>query len=202
MHLQGGEQRSPAPFERQSAFEREQTPPVQGSRESRKKTMYTNYTATISINYTTGLAEQETWVLVLYLEEHKMSIGVHWQRQAKGFLNKPSAKSARELFRLSRNEQRIMTRLLTGHCHLKGIYLNWGWWTFLGAMDANRHLKGPDMLLVIWDTDGIKIYVPRPWVLENRWLCRHLCHQDTAICSKCRAARCLRHGLDKRPDMV
>jgi len=33
VHLQGGEQRSPAPFERQSAFEREQTPPVQRLRE-------------------------------------------------------------------------------------------------------------------------------------------------------------------------
>jgi len=36
-----------------------------------------------------------------------------------------------------------MIRLLTGHHHLKCIYLNWGWWTVLGAIDANRHLKGP-----------------------------------------------------------
>jgi len=74
---------------------------------------------------------------------------IHWQRQAKGFLNRPSAKSARELFRLNRNELRIVMRQLTGHCHLKGIYLNWCWWTVLGAREANRHLKGPHMLLVI-----------------------------------------------------
>lgn len=52
-----------------------------------------------------------------------MTIGVHsLTGQAKGFLNRPSAKSARVLFRLNRNELRIIIRLLTGHCHLKGIY--------------------------------------------------------------------------------
>ena len=41
--------------------------------------------------------------------------------RVKAFLKKnPSAKKAEELLSLSRNQLRIMTRLLTGHCHLKG----------------------------------------------------------------------------------
>jgi hypothetical protein len=36
------------------------------------------------------------------------------------FLKKPSARKAGELLNLSRNQLRIMTGLLTGHCHLKG----------------------------------------------------------------------------------
>jgi hypothetical protein len=49
----------------------------------------------------------------------------HWQstctqRQAKGFLKKPSAKKAGELLKLSRKQLRIMTGLLKGHCRLKG----------------------------------------------------------------------------------
>jgi hypothetical protein len=46
------------------------------------------------------------------------------QRQAEGFLKKPSAKKSLELLSLSRNQLRIMTGLLTGHCNLKGHYLN------------------------------------------------------------------------------
>ena len=42
------------------------------------------------------------------------------QRQAKGFLKKPSAKKAGKLLNLSRNQLRIFTRLVTGHCQLKG----------------------------------------------------------------------------------
>jgi hypothetical protein len=49
----------------------------------------------------------------------------HWQsicgqRWAKGFLKKPSAKKAAGLLYLSRNQLRIMTGLLTVHCHWKG----------------------------------------------------------------------------------
>jgi hypothetical protein len=47
---------------------------------------------------------------------------IHGQRQAKGFLTTPSAKRAGELLNLSINQLRIMTGLLTAHCHLK-----WGW---------------------------------------------------------------------------
>jgi hypothetical protein len=41
-------------------------------------------------------------------------------RQAKAFLKKPSSKKAGKLLSLNRNQLRIMTGLLTGHCHLKG----------------------------------------------------------------------------------
>jgi hypothetical protein len=48
------------------------------------------------------------------------------QRQAKGFRKRPSAKRARELLNLSRNQRRIMTGLLKGHCHLEGYLLKMG----------------------------------------------------------------------------
>jgi hypothetical protein len=57
-------------------------------------------------------------------EEHWQSIC--GQRQAKGFLKKPSAKKAGELLKLSRNRLRTMTGLLTGHCNLKGHLFNLG----------------------------------------------------------------------------
>jgi hypothetical protein len=58
-------------------------------------------------------------------EEHWESI--HGQRQAKGFFKKPSAKKkVCELLNLSRNQLRILTWLLTGHCHLKGHVFNLG----------------------------------------------------------------------------
>jgi hypothetical protein len=42
------------------------------------------------------------------------------QRQVKGFLKTPSAKRAGQLLSLNRNQLRILTRLLIGHCYLKG----------------------------------------------------------------------------------
>jgi hypothetical protein len=51
-------------------------------------------------------------------EEYSQSI--HGQKQAKGFLKRPSAKRAGELVNLSRNRLRTMMGLLTGHRHLKG----------------------------------------------------------------------------------
>jgi hypothetical protein len=49
----------------------------------------------------------------------------YWQsicgeRQLKGFLKRSSAKRNGELLSLSRNQRRVMTGLLSGHCHLKG----------------------------------------------------------------------------------
>jgi len=52
---------------------------------------------------------------------------IHGQRQAKGFLITPSAKKGGELLKLSRNQLRIMTGLLTVHCHLKGHLFKLGW---------------------------------------------------------------------------
>jgi hypothetical protein len=51
-----------------------------------------------------------------------------------------------ELFSESRNQLRVMKGLLTGHCHLKGHFLHW--YLFLNVIDANRHLKQPDMFFV------------------------------------------------------
>jgi hypothetical protein len=53
----------------------------------------------------------------------------HWksicgQRQVEGFFERPSVKRAGELLNLSRNQLRIMTVLLTGHCHVKGHLFN------------------------------------------------------------------------------
>jgi hypothetical protein len=50
-------------------------------------------------------------------KEHWQSI--HGQRQAKGFLKNPP-KQAGELLNLTTNQRRILTWLLTGHCHLRG----------------------------------------------------------------------------------
>jgi hypothetical protein len=44
---------------------------------------------------------------------------VHGQMQARGYLRRPSDKRTGELLNLSRNWIRIMTKLLTGHSHLK-----------------------------------------------------------------------------------
>jgi len=52
------------------------------------------------------------------LEEYWQSM--QEQRQGNGFLKRPSAKRAGELLNLSRNQPRIMMRLLSGHYHLKG----------------------------------------------------------------------------------
>jgi hypothetical protein len=51
-------------------------------------------------------------------EEYWQSI--HGQRQAKGFLKRPSATRAGELSNFSRNQVQIMMGLLTRHSHLKG----------------------------------------------------------------------------------
>jgi hypothetical protein len=47
-------------------------------------------------------------------------------RQAKGLIRGPSAKRARELLKLDRNQLRWVVGLLTGHCHLKGHLLKLG----------------------------------------------------------------------------
>jgi hypothetical protein len=71
----------------------------------------------------------------------------HWQsirreRQAKGFLKKPSSKKAGELLNLSRNQFRIMTGLLTGHCHLKGHLLKVG---LLNSPQCDRCKQASEM---------------------------------------------------------
>jgi ribonuclease HI len=60
---------------------------------------------------------------------------IHGPKQAKGFLKRPSAKTAGELLSFSSNQLRIMTGLLKGYCHLKGHLFKLGlvttayvWW--------------------------------------------------------------------------
>jgi len=57
-------------------------------------------------------------------EDHWQSI--HGLRQAKGILNKPSAKKVGDLLGQSKKHLRIMTGLLTRFCHLKGQILKTG----------------------------------------------------------------------------
>jgi hypothetical protein len=59
-----------------------------------------------------GLGKQE-------IEEHWQSI--HGQRQAIGFLNRLSAKTAGEFINLGRNQLRIITGLLKGQFSLEDI---------------------------------------------------------------------------------
>jgi len=55
----------------------------------------------------------------------------HWktiygQGLAKGFLQKIPVKEPVEMLSLHRNQLKIMTGFLTGHCHLKEHLFNWG----------------------------------------------------------------------------
>jgi hypothetical protein len=47
-------------------------------------------------------------------------MGIDGNETAKGFLKRTSVKTAEDLLKFSRNCLRIMTGLLTGHCHFKG----------------------------------------------------------------------------------
>jgi hypothetical protein len=78
-------------------------------------------------------------------EEHWQSI--HRQRQAKGFLKKPSANKPGESLSLSGDKPRIMTELLTRHCHLKGHLFNLRL-VNSPECDASRHLKWLHMFFV------------------------------------------------------
>jgi hypothetical protein len=73
-------------------------------------------------------------------EEHWQSI--RGQRQSKGFLKKLSAKEAGELLNLSRNQLRIMTGLLTGHCHLKRHLFKLG---LVNSPECNRCKQASEM---------------------------------------------------------
>jgi hypothetical protein len=66
---------------------------------------------------------------------------IHGQRQAKGFLKRPSAKRPGELLSMSRNHLRIMTGLLTEHCHLTGHLFKLG---LAGSPWCDRHKKASE----------------------------------------------------------
>jgi hypothetical protein len=71
---------------------------------------------------------------------------IHGQNQAKGLRKRPSAKRGGKLLNLIRNWLRIVMaadRTLI----LKDVCLNWGWWTFLGVIDA-KHSEEPHMFFM------------------------------------------------------
>ena len=92
-------------------------------------------------------------------EEHWQSIS--GQRQATGFLKKPSVKKVGELLRLTTNHLRIMTVLLLGHCHLKGHLFKLGLANSTKC-DASRHLKQPHKFFVTAKLGSLK--GPGAWV--------------------------------------
>jgi hypothetical protein len=59
-------------------------------------------------------------------QHEKQLQSIHGQRQLKGFLSRPFAKKAGELLYLIKNQLRIMTDLLTGHCRLEGLLFRLG----------------------------------------------------------------------------
>jgi hypothetical protein len=73
---------------------------------------------------------------------------LHGKRQAKDFLQTPSAKTVGELLNLSRNQLRIVMGLLSGSCHFKGHLLKLGWLIVSGVTHVNMYLKWPCMFFV------------------------------------------------------
>jgi hypothetical protein len=57
------------------------------------------------------------------------------QGRLRAFFKKPFARKAGQLLNLSRNQLRIMTGLLTGHCHLKGHLFKLG---LVNSPECNR----------------------------------------------------------------
>jgi hypothetical protein len=65
----------------------------------------------------------------------------------KGFLKKASVKKVGELLRLTTDQLRIMTGLLSGHSHLKGHLFKLGL-VNSPECDASRHLKQPHKFFI------------------------------------------------------
>jgi hypothetical protein len=86
-------------------------------------------------------------------EEYWQSI--RGQRQAEDFLKVASSKRAGKLLNLSRNQLRVITGLLTGHCHLKGHLLK------LGLVDSARcdgcKLASETASRVVFDCEALAI---------------------------------------------
>jgi hypothetical protein len=57
------------------------------------------------------------WTIADYKKYWRSLTGL---KQAKRFIQGPSAKRTKELFKLNRNQLRWVLGLLTGHCHLNG----------------------------------------------------------------------------------
>jgi hypothetical protein len=71
----------------------------------------------------------------------------------RAFFKKPSARKAGELLNLSRNKLRIMTGLLTGHCHLKGHLFKLG---LVNSPECNRCKQASETTLhVLCDCEAL-----------------------------------------------
>ena len=122
---------------------------------------------------------------LMKLTEHKR-IKLMWV--IKAFLKIPLPKAG-ELFDLSRNQLSILRVLLTGHCHFKGhpfklrlvnspkCEIQVGIWNSLPHS------------LWLWGFGHIKTQAPGSSFYKTRWLWRHLCQQETALCSRCDPAK-------------
>ena len=94
-------------------------------------------------------------------------------------------------------KSRIMTGLLTGHCHRKGHLFK------LGLADSprcDRCKQATEMathVLCDLETQALSRFRHLSHFLETRWLCWYLHQQGTELCSKCRAPKRLCSGLPK-----
>jgi hypothetical protein len=78
--------------------------------------------------------------------EHRQSSS--GQTQAKGLLKRPSAKRAEELLSLSQNQLRVLTWLLTEHCHLNRHLFKLGLVENSGCGRCKQAFEKPCMFFV------------------------------------------------------
>jgi hypothetical protein len=84
---------------------------------------------------------------VMLLDEwswHFKGLSLCTQRQAKGFLIRPSAKRPGKLLSLTRNQLEILTGLRTGNCNLKGHLLELG---LVHSLKCDRYKRASEMHL-------------------------------------------------------
>jgi hypothetical protein len=118
------------------------------------------------------------------------ALSVCRHRQDKGIPKKLSVKKAGELLSLSWNQLRIMTRLLTENCHLKGYLLKLG---MVNSSEYECKLTSETASHVVCFCEGLATlrfrHLVRHFVKPGDW--RHLYQQDSALCSRCGPARCV-----------
>jgi len=90
----------------------------------------------------------------------------HGQRQANAFLKRPSATRAGELLNLSRNQLRIRSVLLTGHCHLKEHLIKLGMVESHGCDRCHQALETAPHIFC----DCEALVVLRFWHLSHHFL--------------------------------
>jgi hypothetical protein len=72
------------------------------------------------------------------------------------------------------------------HCHLKGNLFEL---RLVNSTECDICKQTSETALhILWDWGHIKIQAPGLSFYKTRWLSRHLCQQDTALCSCCATA--------------